>query len=105
LIYKRLISAFEFEATVIDEKTSKRKLPAHATGNCIYLSVSGPGVLSEDINTYRKQYLSSNARHEPHFAPSEPGRQANVHVRYSNQHGKEGTAVPTETFFINQGGL
>jgi hypothetical protein len=42
--------AFEYEAIVIDEATSKRKLPAYATGSYIYLPISEPDVLSEDIN-------------------------------------------------------
>jgi hypothetical protein len=97
---KRL-GAFEFEVVVIDEKTSKRKLPAHATGSYIYLAISESGVLPEGIDAYRKLDFSSNARHELRFSPSEPGKQANVYVRYSNQHGKEGPAGPVETFFIN----
>ncbi|MDR1338847.1 MAG: hypothetical protein LBK58_02150 [Prevotellaceae bacterium] len=101
IVNVKRLGAFEFEATVIDEKTSKRKLPAHATGSYIYLSVSEPGVLSEDISTYRKLDFSSNASHKLQFSPSELGKQANVYVRYSNQHGKEGPTGPVETFFIN----
>jgi hypothetical protein len=93
--------AFDYEVVVINEKTLKRKLPEHAQGSYIYLSVSEPGVLPEDIDAYRKLDFSSNARHELHFSPSEFGRQANVYVRYSNRRGKEGPAGPVETFFIS----
>ncbi|MDR1339137.1 MAG: hypothetical protein LBK58_03665, partial [Prevotellaceae bacterium] len=86
---KRL-GAFEYEATVTDEKTSKRKLPAHAAGSYLYLAISEPGVLPEDISAYRKLDFSSNAHHRLRFSPSELGRQANVYARYSNLHGKEG---------------
>jgi hypothetical protein len=101
IVNVKRLGAFEYEATVIDEKTSKRKLPAHATGSYIYLSVSEPGILPEDIDAYRKLDFSSNARHKLQFSPSELGKQANVYVRYSNRHGKEGPAGPVETFFIN----
>jgi hypothetical protein len=101
IVNVKRLGAFEFEATVIDEKTSKRKLPEHAMDSYIYLSVSESGVLPEDIDAYRKLDFSSNARHELHFSPSELGKQANVYVRYSNQHRKEGLAGPIETFLIN----
>ncbi|MDR1198957.1 MAG: hypothetical protein LBK94_08130 [Prevotellaceae bacterium] len=101
IVNVKRLGAFEFEATVIDEKTSKRKLPEHATGSYIYLAISELGVLPEDIDAYRKLDFSSNARHELHFSPSDLGKQANVYVRYSNQHGKEGPVGPVETFFIN----
>jgi hypothetical protein len=97
---KRL-GAFTYEAIVINEKTSKRKLPEHATGSYIYLAISDPGVLPEAIDTYRKLYFSSGSRHGLHFSPAELGRQANVYVRYSNRRGKEGPAGPVETFLIN----
>jgi hypothetical protein len=97
---KRL-GAFEYEATVINEKTSKRKLPEHAAGTFIYLLVSEPGVLPENIDAYRKLDLSSNGRYELRFSPSELAKQANIYVRYSNRHGKEGPAGPIETFLIN----
>jgi hypothetical protein len=73
---KRL-GAFEYELTVIDEKTSKRKLPEHATGSYIYLAISEPGILPEDIDTYRKLDFSSNSRHVLRFSPSDLGKQAN----------------------------
>jgi hypothetical protein len=97
---KRL-GAYEYEAIVIDEKTSKRKLPPHATGSYIYLSISEPGVVPQGIDEYRKLEFSSNSRHELRFSPSDLGRQANIYVRYSNQHGKEGPAGPIETFLIS----
>jgi hypothetical protein len=97
---KRL-GAFEYEAIVIDEKTSKRKLPPHATGCYLYLAISEPGVLPEDIDAYRKLDFSSNSRHELHFSSSDLAKQANVYARYANQHGKEGPAGPIETFLIN----
>jgi hypothetical protein len=96
---KRL-GAFVYEAIVIDEKTSKRKLPPNAMGSFIYLSISEPGVLPEDLDAYRKMNFSSNSRHELRFSSSDLGRQANVYVRYVNRHGKEGPAGPVETFFI-----
>jgi hypothetical protein len=101
IVNVKRLGAFEFEAIVIDEKNSKRKLPEHATGSYIYLEISEPGILPEDISTYRKLDFSSNAHHVLHFSPSELGKQANVYVRYSNQHGKEGPVGPVETFFIN----
>jgi hypothetical protein len=70
-------------------------------GSYIYLAVSEPGVLPENIDAYRKLAFSSNARHELRFSPSDLGRQANVYVRYANRHGKEGPAGPIETFSIN----
>jgi hypothetical protein len=97
---KRL-GAFEYEAIVINEKTSKRKLPEHATGSYIYLAISESGVLPENIDEYRKLDFSSNSRHELRFSPSDLGKQANVYVRYANGHGKEGPAGPIETFLIN----
>ncbi|MDR1129429.1 MAG: hypothetical protein LBK96_00415 [Prevotellaceae bacterium] len=101
IVNVKRLGAFEFEATVIDEKTSKRKLPEHASGSYIYLAISEPGVIPEDIDAYRKLDFSSNAHHELHFSAAELGKQANVYARYSNQHGKEGPAGPIETFFIN----
>jgi hypothetical protein len=101
IVNVKRLGAFEFEASVIDEKTSKRKLPENASGSYIYLSVSEPGVLPENIEAYRKLDFSSNAHHELHFSSSELGKQANVYVRYSNRHGKEGPVGPVETFFIN----
>jgi hypothetical protein len=97
---KRL-GAFEYELTVIDEQTSKRKLPEHATGSYIYLAISEPGVLPEDLNTYRKLDFSSNSHHKLQFSPSDLAKQANVYARYANQHGQEGPAGPIETFLIN----
>jgi hypothetical protein len=97
---KRL-GAFEYELTVIDEKTSKRKLPEHATGSYIYLTISKPGILPEDIDTYRKLNFSSNSHHVLRFSPSDLGKQANIYARYSNQHGQKGPAGPIETFLIN----
>jgi hypothetical protein len=99
-IVKRL-GAFEYEVTVINNETSKRKLPEHATGSYLYLAISDIGVLPENIDEYRKLDFSSNSRHELTFSPSELGRQANIYVRYANQHGKEGPVGPTETFLIN----
>jgi hypothetical protein len=95
------IGAFEYEATVINEKTSKRKLPEHAAGSFIYLAISGPGVLPETIDAYRKMDFSSGSRHKLRFSPSELGKQANIYVRYANRNGKEGPAGPVETFLIN----
>ena len=97
---KRL-GAFEYEAIVIDEKTSKRKLPPNATGSYIYLAISESGALPEDISEYRKLDFSSNSRHELRFSPSDLGKQANVYARYSNHHGQEGPPGPIETFLIN----
>ncbi|MDR1129625.1 MAG: hypothetical protein LBK96_01410 [Prevotellaceae bacterium] len=101
IVNVKRLGAFEYEVTVINEKTSKRKLPDYATGSYIYLEISEPGVLPEDISTYRKQEFSSNSRHELRFSPSNLGKQANVYVRYSNRHGKEGPAGPIETFLIS----
>jgi hypothetical protein len=100
-VHVQRLGAFEYEATVVDEKTSKRKLPEHATGSYLYLAISEPGVVPEDINTYKKLDFSSNAHHELRFSPSDLARQANVYARYTNQHGKEGPAGPIETFLIN----
>jgi hypothetical protein len=97
---KRL-GAFEYEIIVIGEQTSKRKLPLHAAGSYLYLAVSEPGTLPETLNAYRKLEFSSDSRHELRIAPSELGKQANIYVRYSNRHGKEGPIGPVETFFIN----
>lgn len=97
---KRL-GAFVYEAIVIDEETSKRKLPQHAKGSYLYLAISEPGILPEDIDTYRKLDFSSNSRHEMRFPSTDLGKQANVYARYSNRHGKEGPPGPIETFIIN----
>jgi hypothetical protein len=94
--------AFEYECTVIDRQTAKRKLPEHATGSYLYLSITEPGVLPEDISTFRKLDFSSNAHHKLTFTPSSDyGKQANVYARYTNQHGQEGPAGPITTFLIN----
>jgi hypothetical protein len=94
--------AFEYELTVTDQQTTKRKLPEHATGSYLYLSITEPGVLPEDISTYRKLDFSSNAHHKLIFSPSSDyGKQANVYARYANQHGQEGPAGPITTFLIN----
>jgi hypothetical protein len=92
---------FEYEITVVNERTSKRKLPEHAAGSYIYMAVSEMGVIPEDTDAYRKLDFSSNARHRLRFNPSDLGRQANVYVRYASRGGKEGPAGPVETFFIN----
>jgi hypothetical protein len=101
IVSVKRLGAFEYKITVIDEKTSKRKLPAHAAGSYLYLTVSEPGVLPEGIETYRKLDFSSNAHHTLCFASSDLAKQANVYARYSNRHGKEGPAGPVETFLIN----
>jgi hypothetical protein len=93
--------AFEYKAIVIDEKTSKRKLPENAAGSYLYLAISGPGILPENVDAYQKVEFSSGTSHKLIFSPSDLGRQANIYVRYSNRHGKEGPAGPVETFFIN----
>jgi hypothetical protein len=95
------LGAYLFEVIVSDRKTSKRKLPPHATGSYIYLTVSEPGTTPEDFDTYKKLDFSSNSRHLITFTSAELGKQANVYVRYSNQHGKEGPIGPVETFIIN----
>jgi hypothetical protein len=97
---KRL-GAFEYVMTVVEVKTAKRKLPEHAKGSYIYLSVSEPGVLPEDIDTYQRLEFSSGSRHKMRLSPSDLGKQANVYVRYANQHGQEGPAGQIETFIIN----
>jgi hypothetical protein len=101
LVSAKRTGAFEYEVTVIDEKTAKRKLPEYASGSYLYLAISEPGVLPEDIDAYRKMEFSSNAHHALRFSPSELGRQANIYARYSNRHGQEGPAGPVETFLIN----
>jgi hypothetical protein len=101
IVKVKRLGAFEYEATVIDEKTLKRKLPAHAAGSYLYLAVSEPGVAPEGIEAYRKLEFSSSARHTLHLASSDLAKQANNFVRYSNRHGKEGPAGPVETFLIN----
>ncbi|MDR1456328.1 MAG: hypothetical protein LBJ01_11795 [Tannerella sp.] len=93
--------AFDYEATVLDEKTLKRKLPSPATGSYLYLSVSEVGVLPERLDEYRKLDFSSNAHHNVQFSPADIGKQANLYVRYSNRHGKEGPAGPVVSFMIN----
>ena len=95
------LGAYEYEVIVIDAKTLKRKLPPDATGSYIYLTVSEPGVVPEDLTIYRKLDFSSNARHILDFTPAELGKQANVFARYSNRHGQEGPIGPIETFLIN----
>jgi hypothetical protein len=97
---KRL-GAYEYEVIVIDEETSKRKLPLHATGSYLYLAVSEAGTLPENLEDYRKLDFSSNTRHELNFSSADLGKQANLYARYSNQHGKEGPVGPVETFLIN----
>jgi hypothetical protein len=101
IVKVKRLGAFEYELTVISEKTSKRKLPEYATGSYLYLAISEPGVLPENIDTYRKLDFSSNSRHELHLSPSDLAKQANVYARYSNRRGKEGPAGPVETFLIN----
>lgn len=85
---KRL-GAFEYEAVVIDEKTSKRKLPEHAGGSYLYLAISEPGVLPEAIDTYRKLDFPSNARHELRFSSVPPGP-AGPHLRPLRQPSRKG---------------
>ncbi|MDR1676118.1 MAG: hypothetical protein LBR86_06605 [Tannerella sp.] len=97
---KRL-GAFLYEATVIDEENKKRKLPLHATGSYLYLAISETGITPESVEAYKKLDFSSNARHIIQFNSSDLGKQANVYVRYSNEHGKEGPVGPIESFFIN----
>jgi hypothetical protein len=97
---KRL-GAFEYEITVTDGSTSKRKLPEYAAGSFLYLAISEPGVLPKDIETYRKLDFSSKARHNLRFSPSDLAKQANIYVRYANRQGKEGPAGQIETFLIN----
>jgi hypothetical protein len=85
---KRL-GAFEYEVTVTDEKTSKRKLPEHAGGSYLYLAISEPGVLPEAIDTYRKLDFPSNARHELRFSSVPPGP-AGPHLRPLRQPSRKG---------------
>ena len=101
MVSVKRLGAFEYEAIVTDEGTSKRKLPAHAGGSYIYMAISAPGILPEGLDAYRKLSFSSNPRHELHFSPSELGQQANVYVRYANRHGKEGPIGPVGTFLIH----
>ncbi|MDR1455318.1 MAG: hypothetical protein LBJ01_06680 [Tannerella sp.] len=93
--------AFDYEATVLDEKTLKRKLPPHATGSYLYLFISKGGVLPERLDEYRKLDFSSNARHSVQFSPADVGKLASLYARYSNRHGKEGPAGPVISFLIN----
>jgi hypothetical protein len=94
------LGAFEYEVIVIDQATSKRKLPEHATGSYLYLAVSEVGTTPEALETYRKMDFSSNARHLLQFPSEELTKQGNVYVRYSNAHGKEGPIGPIESFII-----
>jgi hypothetical protein len=93
--------AFVYEAIVIDESTSKRKLPPHAAGCYLYLAISEPGIVPEDIDTYRKLNYSSTSHHELHFPSAELAKQANLYARYSNSHGQEGPPGPIVSFLIN----
>jgi hypothetical protein len=100
LIVKRL-GAYEYEILVINEETSKRKLPPHATGSYLYLAISEIGTQPETLEDYRKLDFSSNTRHEVRFSSADLGKQANLYARYSNRHGKEGPIGQIETFIIN----
>jgi hypothetical protein len=95
------VGQFEYEVTVFDEKTGKRKLPEFASGSYLYLAVSEPGVMPEGMEAYRRQEFSSTARHILHLASSDLAKQANLFARYANRHGKEGPAGPVETFLIS----
>lgn len=95
------MGAFEYEVIVIDAENSKRKLPENASGSYIYLAVSEPGVLPENIEGYRRMEFSSGSRHELRFPSSDLGKQANIYICYANRHGKEGPAGRIETFLIN----
>jgi hypothetical protein len=101
IIGMKRLGTFEYQLTVTDEKTSKRKLPEHADGSYLYLAISESGVLPEDISKYQKLDFSSNSHHKLQFSASELGKQANVYARYANRHGQEGPAGPIITFFIN----
>ncbi|MDR1330631.1 MAG: hypothetical protein LBK07_00830 [Tannerella sp.] len=95
------LGMLEYEITVTDSKTTKRKLPEYATGSYIYLAVSDPGTEPEFPNAYRKQDFSSTARHRMIFTAADRMRQANVYARYANHHGQEGPAGSIETFIIS----
>jgi hypothetical protein len=93
--------AFEFEVTVIDAATSKRRLPDHAAGSYLFLAVTETGVIPEALETYRMTDFSSNARHILRFPSNNLVRQANLYVRYVNRHGREGPAGQIKSFVIH----
>jgi hypothetical protein len=95
------LGAYEYEITVVVDKTGKRKLPEDATGSYLYLAVSEPGTVPENVNTYQRQKFSSNSRHILYLSPDDLARQANVFARYSNRHGMEGPAGLIVSFLIN----
>jgi hypothetical protein len=95
------MGAFEYDVTVIDVENSKRKLPENAAGSYLYLAVSDPGVLPEDLSAYRRMAFTSGSHHDLRFSSAELGKQANIYVCYANRHGKEGPIGKIETFLIN----
>jgi hypothetical protein len=97
----RRTGMLQYDAIVIDDLRSKRKLPPHAKGNYLYLAISEVGTVPEDREAYRNVSYSSSTRHELHFASTHLGKQANLYVRYSNRAGKQGPAGPIASFFIS----
>jgi hypothetical protein len=89
-----------YEIRVVNAATGKRRLPEDAAGSYLYLLVSEPGVVPEDVNEYRRQKFSSKSLHTLQLPASQMRRQANVFVRYANRHGEEGPAGAIIWFII-----
>jgi hypothetical protein len=94
------IGELQFELRVLDVETGKFKLPKNASGSYVYLAITEPDIMPAHDNDFRKLDFSSTAHHQIDFPREQLGKQANVYVRYSNVHGKEGPKGPIETFII-----
>jgi hypothetical protein len=96
----RQSGARHYEIDVLDSVTGKKKKPQHATGSNIYLAVTEVGEEPKHESEYRKLDFSSNCHHIIEFLLEQLAKQANIHARYSNAHGKEGPESIAEAIVI-----
>ena len=101
LVSVRRTGAFRFEVRVLDAATGKPKHPEHASGSYLYLAVTDIDHTPEHAGEFHKLDFSSTSHHTVTFRMEQIGKMAHIYACYSNVHGKEGPAGPTESFVVS----
>lgn len=90
----------QFDATVEEATTGKKKRPDDATGSNLYSAITGVDEPAPQRSAFHYEGFSSTSHHKLVFTDENIAKRAWVFVRYSNQHGQEGPEGPLTSFIV-----
>jgi hypothetical protein len=91
----------QFDLTVTDVDTGKKKRPADAAGSNLYAAIAEVRDPAPQRSAFRFEGFSSKPRHTMIFTDENLARRVWVYVRYTNRHGQEGPEGPLASFIVN----